>query len=387
MPLSFKRACLAAALISCLTAPAVARAEPSGAATIPEAITRAAESGSEAWLGLAALKERGAEVGSLLTMEALPEGGLAAEIEVRFKGYAFRYPIKLKRLTAEPSEACASNSFALTWAPDEAYTRALLNVVSAGALPGYDGVSAHQEWVDMARLPALGLVVTAQKIFTPYGAIAWSDLEGELDSSAPGAEVAPPQALSAHTRRWIQEYFEGEPGAAAVDLIADKRVSWQQLNRLVFGVSALGLYDLNLLVADASSGSLKAVESAAPIASALNQGEHQAPLVLGYYPLAPGQSGAPHGWRVSQGEALLSGEQEAGCDQEMSFCTEDVEAFAARFSALSARMREKKPGNPSFALFAATKEVTLEQAMPFLQLAAETLGVAPGRVLIGYIKR
>lgn len=351
--------------------------------TVTDAITQAQQSSDESMRGLAMLKSRGASVMDVLVMESLPKGGTSAELAITFKGYTLRYPIKLTQSTTPMS--CGQSGWTVSWSPDEAYTNALLNVVSSGALPAHDPTVEHPEWYAMARLPALPLVVTAQKIFTPYGKIDWSELEQDVDPAAPGAEVMPPAALVQHGRRWILDYLEDEQGAAGVDIIADARLSWQQLNRLIFGVSSLGLYKVYLVLAGESE-SLRVLESAAPVFGSLPGVDKPVPLVLGYYKVRDASKGAlTHGWRVSQGKAMLS--EPDACNPEMSFCTSDVAGFTQRFTTIVERMRAKKPENPQYAMFASTREVTLGDAVVFLQHAGAALGIPQSRVFIGYIKR
>ncbi len=350
--------------------------------TMMEAIEVASSSGVASMKGLATLESRGARVTDVLVVESLPKGGIGAEVLVTFKGHRLRYPIKLATSPA-PEGSCGQGSWTVTWTPDEAYANALLNVATSGAMPEYDASANLPEWHTMPRQPALPLVVTQSAIFTPYGKIAWSELD--LDPSSPQAEVMPPEALVQHTRTWINDYLEDEQGAAGVDIVADARLGWQELNRVIFGVSSMGLYKVYLMLS-ADDDTLHVVESAAPVFGSMPGVEKPVPLVLGYYPVKDETSGEfTHGWRVSQGKAVLS--DEGACADEMSFCTADVATFSTRFTELVARMRAKKPENPRYAMFASTRETTLGAAMAFLQHAGAALGIPQGRVFIGYIQR
>lgn len=365
-----------------------------GHATMERALEAAMHDSTSAELaGLRALKERGAAISDLLTVEHLPSGGVAAEVLVTFKQRALRYPVKFERteIIASQQDGCTlaredlstRGGWRVSFAPSEAFTSAFLNVITSGALPPVDTSreSALEAWHAVARLPALPVVVTQKTIFTPYGKFAWSEMEDEIDPSSPSAEVQPPQALVKQTRRWTNEFLEGERGAAAVDLVMDGRASWQQLNRVVFGVSSMGLYRLSILLSEGEKG-LRVLEASAPVFDVLKLEGGTPPLVLGYYPL---RQGTPHGWRVSQGQSILK--EPDTCDEEMSFCTDDVAAFYTRFEALAARMRSKKPENPSFATFATTRDVTLSEALLFWQHAGAALGLPSRRVFISYIKR
>lgn len=368
--------------------------DTTSATTMELALAHAMNSSTQKELaGLRTLKERGAVIADVLTVEHLPRGGVAAEVLVTFKQKSLRYPVKFARTESfsNTQDGCeidekdrpAQGGWRVSYAPSSEFTSALLNVITSGALPSYDA-SIKQElevWHEVARLPTFPVVVTQKTLFTPYGKFAWEDLEDEIDPSSPSAEVQPPQALVTHARRWTEEFLEEEQGAASVDLVMDGRVSWQQLNRVVFGVSSMGLYRLSILLSE-TTGALRVLEASAPVFGSLALEDGTPPLVLGYYPLL---QGTKHGWRVSQGKAILK--KPDTCDEEMSFCTDDVEAFYERFEALAASMRAKKPENPSFATLATTKDVTLSEALVFWQHAGAALGLPPKRVFISYIKR
>jgi len=201
----------------------------------------------------------------------------------------------------------------------------------------------------------------------------------ELDTTQKGASIAPPPTLVKHTKAWLEKYLENDEGAASVDVIADRRASWQDLTRVVFGTSSVGFYKL-YLVTSREDGSLGAVETAAPIFGSLPGLKKPVPLVLGYYPLEEAS-----GFRVSQGSAVL--EDEDSCDKEMSFCIADGGEFDKRLAALAAGMRAKKPDNPSFAMFATTGDVTVGAAMSWLERVGAGLSIPQRRVFIGYIER
>lgn len=354
-----------------LAIPSVAFAQQS---TITKTVEEAMTSGDHA--GIKELSSRGAKIKEVLSVEHLPKGGVAAELLVEFKGKSLRYPVKLMRTATH--ERCDKDvmGWQVTQAPDKAFTSALLNVLTSGQLP--QTTADLPAWTKETRLPALPVVVTQSSIFTPYGKIAWSVLEQEIDPASPMAEVAPPQELVKHSQRWVNDFLEEEPGAAAVDLVLDRRISWQLLNRTIFGVSSVGLYRLNLITE--TSDGFNTLAASAPVFGSLPGVEKPVPLVLGYYPV-----GENHGWRVSQGKAVLH--EDDSCDAEMSFCTTSEQAFIEKFGALSKRMRAKKPTNPSFATFATTKDVTVEQAVVFWQHAAVALGILERRIFLSYIKR
>jgi hypothetical protein len=321
--------------------------------------------------GFGALAKRGATFEGVLALDALPGGGWAAEVEVSYKNLSVRYPVKFQRAEVE---GCAN--WTVSWTPNEAFSTALLNVASSGALP--EAPSAR-EWSEHARLPALPILLTRDKMITPYGAVDIQRELAELDTSQKGASIAPPPSLVKHTKKWLEEYLENDEGAASVDVIADRRATWQDLTRVVFGTSSVGFYKL-YLVASREDGSLGAIETAAPIFGSLPGVKKPVPLVLGYYPLEQGS-----GFRVSQGSAVL--EDKDACADEMSFCVADGGEFDKRLAALAAGMRAKKPDNPSYAMFATTGDVTVGAAVAWLERVGAGLSIPQRRVFIGYIER
>lgn len=339
-------------------------------AASPTIATKAAFEG-QTTPGFSALVKRGATYGGLLAVDALPGGGWAAEIEIRYKSLGVRYPVKLRRL----DEGDCDN-WVVDWTPNEAFSTALLNMVSSGALPE---APSSKPWSDHARLPSLPILLTRDKMITPYGTIDVVRELAELDTTQKGASIAPPPSLIKHTRKWLEGFLENDDGAASVDVIADRRATWRDMTRIVFGVSSVGFYKL-YLVSSREDGSLGAVETAAPIFGSLPGVKKPVPLVLGYYPLE-GQTG----FRVSQGSAVL--EDEGACDPEMSFCVADGGEFDARLGALAASMRAKKPDNPSFAMFATTGDVQVGAAIGWLERVGAGLAIPQRRVFIGYIER
>ncbi len=321
--------------------------------------------------GLGALAKRGATFEGVLALDALPGGGWAAEVELSYKNLSVRYPVKFER-----SDAGGCDNWTVSWTPNEAFSTALLNMASSGALP--EAASA-KPWSEHSRLPSLPILLTRDKMITPYGSIDIQRELAELDTTQKGASIAPPPTLVKHTKAWLEKYLENDEGAASVDVIADRRASWQDLTRVVFGTSSVGFYKL-YLVTSREDGSLGAVETAAPIFGSLPGLKKPVPLVLGYYPLEEAS-----GFRVSQGSAVL--EDEDSCDKEMSFCVADGGEFDKRLAALAAGMRAKKPDNPSFAMFATTGDVTVGAAVSWLERVGAGLSIPQRRVFIGYIER
>ncbi len=365
---------LAAFLAGCISVVCAATPAAYAAAPSPHAALDAAFASSEDD-ALTALRTRGATFDEVLVMEQTSAGVLAAEVALGWKGRTMRYPLMLKRRD-DPETSCAQ--WEVAWTPTIEFTMALGNMATSGQLPE---VAEAPSWHQAQRLPTLPVILTRYQIITPYGSVRINEATEGVDAARRGAAIAPPPELVTHTKRWLNEFLAGNESAASVDIITDRRASWQDLTRVVYGVASEGMFKLYLIVQ--TSKGLAAVETAAPIFDSLPNVTRPVPLVIGYVPQP--ESAAPEeiGFRISQGSAVL--EDEDACAPKMSFCVTDTSGFAARLETLGETMRAKKPGNPAFALFATTGEVTVGEALPWLATVGEALGLMQRRVFIGYI--
>lgn len=349
-----------------MCASTLVEAAESPAAAINEAISE----GSQAQ-GLRALYARGVRQADVLLIEALPKGGYLAEVVVAFRGQRLRLPLKLEQQQA--TSGCAA--WRVSWAPHPDYINALLNMSQSEAIVRVS--EPLPQWSAYARMPALPLIITRARTISPYGKIE-ANAEAANKISANANELSPPQALLLHTRRWLDETLEGEPGVGALDLIADEAASWLDLQRALLGVASLGLFKV-YVIARQEQG-LGLLEVNAPVFGSITGAKSPAPLVIGYYP-----SAARQGFRVSMGTYILKDEDT--CDAELSFCVADEAALQARLGALAKKLGDKDPALLSRVMFAAPADSPLGASLRMAALTVSGLGLKPGRLFVGYIRR
>lgn len=351
---------VALALLFCTLAPATLLAE-----SAPTMELAASEGLQESALpGMKVLRDRRAKVSRVIVAEVLPMGGVAAELELDYQGKFVRYPVRFERV-----EEAGCKAWKLSWAPEETYTGALLNMVSSGQLPETT-TAATTSWVAQRRLPSMPVVLTRFQITTPYGSIKIAEFVDKIDPSQKGAQVAPPPLLYKHTKRWISEFLQDDPGPAGVDIIADKRATWADFNRVIVGALSQGFYQVNIITS--GQGGVAALPVTAPI--------KPVPLVVRYYPFEQAS-----GFRVSSGAGLVR--DEGVCDPEMSFCVTSAEQFDARLTKLGAEARAADPAGADFVMFATTGEVALGDAVRWIERMGVGLEIAQRRVLIGFIQK
>jgi len=344
----------------------LARAAVSPAAAVNEALSE----GSQAE-GLRALYARGVRQADVLLTEGLPKGGYLVEVALAFRGQRLRLPLKLEQ--QQQASGCAS--WRISWAPHPDYVNALLNMSQADAMVRV--ASPLPQWSAYARMPALPLIITRARTISPYGKIEAS-AEPADKISVNANELAPPQELLLHTRRWLDETLEGEPGVGAIDLIADEGASWLDLQRALLGVASLGLFKVYVITRQAQGFGV--LEANAPVFGSLTGAKSTAPLVIGYYP-----SAAQQGFRVSMGTYILKDEDT--CDAELSFCVADDAALQARLGALAKKLGDKDPALLKRVMFAAPADAPLGASLRMAALTVSGLGLKPGWLFVGYIRR
>jgi hypothetical protein len=409
------------------------------ASTATAAIEAAFDAGARA--DLAVLDERGASFERVLVLEALPRRDhYAAEIALKYGDVTLRYPVALqqhrveraKEEGEEGSRRCPPR-WSVRWTPKPVYARGLLNMIDSGALPGIAGSTRVPGWTEGARLPALPVIVTRVQLLTPFGDISLvpaSERRGEDDRGGGGgpATLAPPEELGKHIESWFVEVLGREPGAAAVDLICDRRVRWETLTRVIFGVASAGMYRLSILTR--SGTELGALEATAPVRTAA--GDPRGELVVALYSLGGGDLGA----RIARaGEVVEATEP---CAPEMSFCPDGPDDFIAELGRIlagdagqadagqadaeeadttggegasdaagdearseadddaaksdaseseDATASGEEPEGPTRAMFASHAGVSLEQLVPYLARLAPALGLPAHRIVLGFIRR
>ena len=327
--------------------------------------------------GLEVLRLKGAKLDGLLLVERLPAGGHLAEVALSYQGKRARLPVKLTRQEPD-ANACAA--WRVVWAPSAEYISALLSLIASEALP--EPAQASPLWVSQARMPALPLIVTRARVISPYGAIA---LDAQVQDVSPRAsELAPARELIEHTKRWLEQTLEHEPGAAAVDVLAQRELTWLQLQRVVLGVSSLGVFRLHVITRQADG--LGALTVHAPVFGQLPPEQRPVALILAHEPLGQGR---PHGFRAMWGPRALALPER--CDAQVSLCAQDADALSqalkALAQALSAGDGSGQAAPPRHVLFAAGGQLELGQAVWMMSVMTQALGMSPEALFLGYIRR
>lgn len=295
--------------------------------------------------GLRLLRENGAQLGDLLTLERVPTGSYVIEVAIRIGDRTARYPLKLGRATGD---------WALEWQPEGVYAGALLGMAKSGALPP---TATGTAWSDVSRLPALPIIGTRKRYVTPFGEVALND---HGDGPAQGdLEISP--GLVQAVQSWVNRVLDEDPAPAGFDLILDREMSWKAANKALFNAAVAGLYQVTIVT---SATTFEVARVASPVA-------RPATLVVALYALESG-----FGIRVSRGKEVVAGD---GCAPEMTSCFADEAGFAAATDALGAAQ-----GVP---MFAAAGDVTVGDAVRFLVTFGSGLGVPPHRLLMGYVQK
>lgn len=303
--------------------------------------------------GFSTLRSAGATYEGILTLERLPDGSYLAEIGVSVGERTLRYPVKLER---------AESKWTVVWQPDAEYAAALSGIAKSGALPA--GRSAEQ-WAEVARMPALGVVATRARVVTPFGEVDW----GPRVDGPPGALDQYPD-LVRHGQRWVTDVLEEDPGPAGFDLLLDRQLDWLMLNTLMFNLAAVGLYQL-WVVTD-HEGRLHQLPVSAPVDTVT--GPQSAPPVAALYPLDEGR----YGVRISSSATPPESVEE--CAPGMSLCVSSADELVERLEGWL------EPGGRQ-AIFAAVGVVGLADAVRFMAAFIDYMGLPSHRILVGYIEQ
>ncbi len=296
----------------------------------------------------------------VLAAERLPNGNYAIEAEFRGEANPFILP-----MTAERTE----KGWSIKWTPDPKYVVGMANITRSGQLPKAE---YGLPWAKQARLPSLPLVVVKGRILTPFGECDTTDVvkmeQGELEVIRP---------LSAHVKRWISEVLADDPGPAGVDVFVDPNLTWHDFNNVLITVALQGLYQVNIVTS--SSTGIKSMQVAAPVA-ALSSPQTAPPLVVGMYDLDE-----VVGFRIGMKGEIYKGE--APCAVDMSLCATSPKTFRTMVSQLIAEELFKDVDKVKHAMFAATSDVTVGQAITYLDQVFPALKLTPNATFIGYIQK
>ena len=302
--------------------------------------------------GFATLRAAGATYEGILTLERLPSGGYLSEVAVSVGRRTLRYPVKLER---------GAGGWSVAWQPDAAYASALVAIAKSGALPV---ARTDSEWAAVARMPALGVVATKARFVTPFGVV-----ERAASGTKEPAGLAVEPTLVAHAQQWIQQALDEDPAPAGFDLLADGALDWKALNVAMFSLSSVGLYQI-WLVTD-GEGRLLQIPAAAPVGAVAGLQGPAVPVVA-----LSSLGEQKFGFRVAPGGASQPPEE---APTAIPIGGEDARALAEALDGLLA------PGG-EHAMFAATGNVAVGDVVRFLAAFADYMGLAPHRILLGYVE-
>lgn len=340
-------------LFCCLSVPSLAAAQ-----TLEGSLAEAFRTSQD---GLKLLRNAGASYGGLLSLERLPSGNYAAEARFDLDNKPVRYPLKLQRDGAR---------WEVIWQPEATYAAALIGIVKSGELPTG---RAERAWVEAERMPALPIVGTKKRFVTPFGEVPAGDrAPNESQDESQGELDLSPQLVE-HVHRWVRVVLEEDPAPAGVDLLLDRSASWTLANKLLFNVSVVGLYQISIVTAD---GGLGVVQVASPI-NAVTSADRSPPTVLAMFPLQNPEDGARFGFRISTNGELVQG---SGCGDGMSVCIDEP-------SRLPEALERLIPPGGEQAMFAASGDVSIGEAVEYLAAFEDYMGLGHHSVLMGYVQK
>lgn len=315
--------------IAPIAAPAHAEPRPLG-----ESLERVYATNSE---GLRLLRDNGGVLQGVATLERVRDG-YVVELRVAWQQVVARYPVKLAR---------DDDVWRLVWQPDAAYAAALVALVTHR---GVVDVASDDVWSDTARLPALPVIVTRQRIVTPFG---------ELPTPSGGEALEALEGLQRATRAWIVDVLDEDPAPAGVDLLLDPALSWSQLNSVLFNLAAAGLFQATVVTANGG-----ALLLAAPA--------RQAPTIVAVFPLDAAFAPLQWGVRLVVDEVAVGS---SDCAPQMTGCI-------AAHDELPALLPAEARGP---LMLAAPASPTVAEVLRFVPVLKSYAAIAPHRLLLGYI--
>ncbi|MEZ4460906.1 MAG: hypothetical protein R3E66_14515 [bacterium] len=263
---------------------------PAFAADSPGAGIRSAFDAGTGALG--ALKRSGATLDTYSVAERLPDGSWLVDARFALDGNTLRLPVKL------------NDAFDLSWAPVSEYGDALVGMTRSGALPQVQGTP----WGSRKRLPAFPVVVTGKRIVTVFGVIPFE----------PSLKVEPDETLVLHTQRWIHETMADDPAPASFDVLAAGNLAWIDVVRVVYSISATGLFEMNFV--GPGTTTLASISGLSPVVFS-QMAEVQGVITLGVTALKD-----TTGFRVAISGALQEASPKT-CDPDQTFCASSKAEF------------------------------------------------------------
>ena len=349
---------LCAALIACAAQPALA-SDPHP--TAQAALQAALESPTLA--GLKTLKSKQGVWAGARGLERLPAGGWLAQVKVRVGTRTLRVPMKLKRA---PIKGCERKGWEVTWAPSAAYVGALVNLTTNDLVPSLAHPSSTV-WSTALRMPTLPVVLTRTSVVTPWRTVALGQ--------TPGAKMSLIKEVVVDAKRWTREILEDDQAPASLDVVADARVTWLGMQRVLLSAATVGFYKFYLV--GHTKGILQSVEVNAAV---FKPNPKRPPLFVAYTPSKPDET-----FRLMyMGQPMLPPESCAAA------CFATPDQFGASLAHV-AKVLNQHDGQRALktltkAVFATTADTTLGTLMPWVARMPESLGIQPSSLTVGLIQ-
>lgn len=299
------------------------------------------------------------------SIERLPAGGWLAEVLVTVGARVVRVPVKLKR---SPIKGCDRKGWEVTWAPSSAYIQALINVTTNDLVPDL-AHSASPAWSSVQRMPTLPIILTRTSVVTPWRSISLAQ------SPETKGKLTMVKDLVVDSNRWATEVLEGDQAPASLDVVADARVDWLTLQRVLMSAASVGFYKFYLV--GHTKGTLQTVEINAAV---FKPNPKHPPLIV-----AHNTTSSKASFRmIYMGQPMLP--PEACAIKKSCFATPDQ--FAASLTHVAGVLNQydaqRKSKTLTHALFASTSDLTLSTALALLARMPKALNIKPSGLIVGF---
>lgn len=288
------------------------------------------------------------------------------EVSVSAERGSVRLPMKLSD---------ARRGWVVEWMPDPRYERALSQILDGRALPSADTADGVLDrWNAAVRIPSLPIILRDGRAVTPVGTARLSN------------GPRPPQALQELVGTWVNDVTERARGPASIDLLAAPSSTWNHLTSVAYAAAAAGLFRMYLIVED-GSGDFAALSTATPVSGSGRGLDPKSALILGMdEESVVGPEGIAHrSFRLSvAGELVEPDAPPAPCAASTALCLTSPDALGDALIQLLERTYASPP-SVSHVMYAATGNVEIGQAIPYLAHVAPSLGIDRGRLFVGYI--
>lgn len=176
----------------------------------------------------------------ILSMEKLPEKLLNSRPNSTTR-YAIEFSMKGKQSIRLPAKVSKhNNKWLIDWLPKTEYFTALKNLIQSKQLTQFDqnalAIKSTQvkAWTQTSRLPTFPLIVTSQKMISPFGV---------LEKNKKGAKHT---ALRIHIRKWLNEILGNDPAPASFEIITPATTQWIAIHRIMIELAGIhGFFEMH----------------------------------------------------------------------------------------------------------------------------------------------